>query len=127
MGIGVLAALQFLGGLLLAFASLFLMLLSLDGPAIGFVLTLGLLLFSILLAYAAWGLWSGRGWAWTLNVVLGVIGIVGDAVGIALGDVSYLVSLAVGLIIIWYLFRPHVKRFFAGEYVAPISTEPLGD
>jgi hypothetical protein len=51
---------------------------------------------------------NGLGWAWGLGLVVAVIGIV-------LGLPSLpgsIVSILLKVLIIYYLTRPHVKRFF---------------
>ena len=109
-GIALLAILQFVGGILLVFVSLVIWATS-PWVAGDFLL----LLFCLLLAYAALGLWSGRSWAWPLNVVLVVLGIILGSIGIALGAFAEVGGLAAGLIILWYLFRPSVRQFYMRE------------
>jgi hypothetical protein len=71
------------------------------------VLVLGILYFAVGVGY-----FGGKGWAWTLGIIVTVISIIIDGVQIAFGAVSNLFGLVIGLIIIYYLTRPHVKAFF---------------
>jgi len=63
----------------------------------------------------AWGLWTGKGWAWILSLLLAVLGIVLSAVSLARGAFGPLIVLVLDVIIVYYLFRPNVRTFF-GEY-----------
>lgn len=113
----VVSGLLILGGLALAILGPFLgmglsetMGTSMPGLA-GFVVTfIGVVLLLIGSAgfVVAWGLWTGRGWAWTLAFVLAVLGIVIDVFRLPMSIVGILIN---GLII-WYLWQPHVKAFY---------------
>jgi Predicted membrane protein (DUF2127) len=121
-GVAILAVLDLLGGIalilfggLLAAAGGSSMLSSYGygaytGIAAGFGLALAV--GGLLALLVGWGLWTGRGWAWTLGVVLYGIGLVFSIVGLVTGGASVLVSLVIDAIILWYLFRPHVKAYF---------------
>lgn len=65
----------------------------------------------------AWGLWSGRGWAWTISLILAVLGIIVSVVFLARGGLGTLVVLILDAVIVYYLFTPNVRAFF-GEYGA---------
>jgi len=56
----------------------------------------------------SYGFWNGRAWAWTIGIVLNVISLISDLASLPSGIVSLLLS---GLIL-YYLTRPHVKRYF---------------
>jgi len=81
---------MFLGGLVL-------------GVVGGIMTVIGLVSFAV-----AYGYLNGLGWAWGLGLVVAVIGIV-------LGLPSLpgsIISILLEVLIIYYLTRPHVKRFF---------------
>lgn len=80
------------------------------------VILLGILAFA-----AGWGGWSGKGWAWTLNIILGGVTIVSYLFSITLGEWSYVVGLVIEPYILWYLWRPHVKAYFRRADVTPPS------
>jgi hypothetical protein len=84
------------------------------GIAIGAVL-LALAIVSFVVAY---GLLKGRGWAWTVTVILSIISIVLNAISIAAGNLASIVSIIISGIILYYLYRPHVKAYF-GKGVSP--------
>lgn len=70
------------------------------------------LILGILYLAVGIGFFGGKGWAWTLGIIVSVVGIVLDIVQIAFGGYSSIVGLIIGLLIIYYLMRPHVKAFF---------------
>jgi hypothetical protein len=78
------------------------------GIAIGVVL-LALAIVSFIVAY---GLLKGLGWAWTVTVILSIISIVLNALSIAAGNIASIISIIISGIIIYYLYRPHVKAYF---------------
>jgi len=69
----------------------------------------------------AWGLLRGKGWAWSLAVTLSLIWIVLCLLWIR----SSYVIIAGAAIIIYYLYRPHVKAFFGkgGTYTPPATPQ----
>ena len=70
----------------------------------------------------AFGLWKGKGWAWTISTIVLFIGIVIDMISLprrSVGDiVSSIVSIAINAVILYYLFRPHVKAYFGKTMAA---------
>ncbi|MEW5840185.1 hypothetical protein [Nitrososphaera sp.] len=70
---------------------------------------IGLAIFSFVVA---WGLLKGRGWAWTATVVLAVISIVMNAISLVAGNWAAIISIIISGVIIYYMYRPHVKAFF---------------
>jgi hypothetical protein len=78
------------------------------GIAIGAVL-LAIAIVSFVVAY---GLLKGLGWAWTITVILSIISIVLNAISIAAGNIGGIVSIIISGIILYYLYRPHVKAYF---------------
>ena len=66
-------------------------------------------LYRSLLPY---GLLKGIGWAWTATIILSIIGIILNALSIALGNMAGIISIVISGAIIYYLYRPHVKAYF---------------
>ena len=123
-GISIIAGLEVLGGLfflgigaLLFFAGAFVSQLTalIPGVVVG---TIGvvLIIFGLVTFFIAYGVWNGRGWAWTVGVVFAALGLIIGLMTLPGGIVTLLVD---GLII-YYLTRPHVKKFFGKEPV-PLS------
>ena len=73
----------------------------------GILIAIGILSFVV-----SYGLLKGRTWAWTLTVVLSIISIVLNVISIAAGNIASIVSVIISGIILYYLFRPHVKAYF---------------
>jgi hypothetical protein len=71
------------------------------------VIILGIVSFIV-----AYGLLKGAGWAWSLTVVLSIVSIVLNAISIATGNFGGIISIIISAIILYYLYRPHVKSFF---------------
>jgi len=83
----------------------------------GVVSVIGVVLLILALLYLglAWGLWTGKGWAWTLSLILAVLGIIISLLGLLRGRLGILIVLILDAVIVYYLFRPNVRTFF-GEY-----------
>lgn len=84
-----------------------------------FIGGLGIAFGAVLVAIAivsfvvAYGLLKGRGWAWTLAIVLSIISIVWNAITLATAaNFGGIISIITSGIILYYLFRPHVKEYF---------------
>ena len=59
------------------------------------------------------GLLKGRGWAWTVTIILSIISIVWNTITIATAaNFGGIISIIIDAIIIYYLYRPHVKAYF---------------
>jgi hypothetical protein len=89
-------------------------------PVIGTILIIVALLDAVL----AYGLWSGRGWAWILSLILAAVGILFSLISLVFrGGVGGLVTLIIDAVIVYYLTRPNVKAFF-GEIPLPAPAPP---
>jgi hypothetical protein len=89
------------------------------------VVGLVLVAVGILGLATAYGLWGGRNWAWlitrlwaSLCIIAGVVGVglslLGDTltsqiVGAIIGSTG---AAVVAAVVLWYLYRPHVKAAF---------------
>jgi hypothetical protein len=82
----------------------------------------------------SYGLLKGKGWAWIITIIISIIGIAINVISAITGGVSDIstinnidgssnnslitgiigsaVGIAINVIIIYYLYRPHVKLFF---------------
>ncbi|HXT83354.1 MAG TPA: hypothetical protein VN704_03325 [Verrucomicrobiae bacterium] len=74
----------------------------------GFLLVLGSA--SILVSI---GLYKGKGWSWTFLLVLSGFGAAGYLLNIVNGNKISIAGLIINIIIIYYLYRPNVRRFFS--------------
>jgi lysylphosphatidylglycerol synthetase-like protein (DUF2156 family) len=75
-------------------------------------LGIGFLIAGLIGLVVGWGLWTGKGWAWWLTVILEALGLLSGLAGIARGDPTSLIGLLIAALILWYMFKPHVKDFF---------------
>ena len=83
-------------------------LLGVGGVAVGGILIiLGLISFIV-----AWGLLKGKSWAWSVTVILSIISVVIGIISLVAGNFGSIVNIIIAGIIIYYLYRPHVKAFF---------------
>jgi|SRR5215831_15287979 len=101
------------------------------GPIIGIGLVFvagGAISLALGVAYLVmgYGLWKGKGWAWTISTILLIIGIIIDIISlprtIATGSSNagsnlsgVIVSIGINAFILYYLYRPHVKAYFGRE------------
>jgi len=102
-----------------------------DIPLLGVILAMGgaiALIFTIIAAVEfimAWGLLGGKGWAWTLTIVLTFLAIALGLLSLTSPSAFTLIGLAMNALIVYYLFRPNVKAFFgkgpAGTYKPPAT------
>ncbi len=67
----------------------------------GITVALGIMSFVM-----AWGLLKGKTWAWTITLILTVISLIFDIPSMNI------IGIIIDIIILYYLFRPHVKAYF---------------
>ncbi len=65
----------------------------------------------------AYGFWKGRRWGWGLGIIFPIVGIIGSIILFLVNSelenlVIIIPSVIIGLIILIYLTRPHVKAYF---------------
>ncbi len=60
----------------------------------------------------AWGLFTGKGWAWIITVILAIISVIFSLIGIASGGAPSIVSLIINGVILYYMYRPNVRAYF---------------
>jgi len=77
--------------------------------------------FSFILAY---GLWTGRRWAWTLSIVLALIGLGISTIGLFFGNYFNLVPMIFYTLILVYLMTYNVRAFF-GRLGYPMPYPPM--
>jgi hypothetical protein len=111
LGISIIAGLQMIGGAILTLVGVSYFTIWRDFSI--FFLFLGIFSFII-----GWGLWEGKRWAWIIYVIVVALGIL---VSLLTFD---LVSLIFAGLILWYMFQPHVKRYFGIEAEPSSSYTP---
>jgi len=79
---------------------------------IGLLVTVILIPLGIANLVVAYGLWKGKRWAWTITLVLSLIGIALGLASIVTGSIVAIWPVIINAIVIYYLYRPNVKAFF---------------
>ncbi len=87
------------------------------GPILGAIAAV-LIAIGIASIVVAIGLLKGKGWAWTLTMILSFIGIAISIAEIVVANYGGIANLVINGIILYYLFRPNVKAYF-GRIPAP--------
>jgi len=124
-GITIIAGLVVIGGATFTLQGLFLSLFHIRFPYTGLFLISGYigdgifyLVTGIFLLLIGWGLWEGKRWAWIIYVILAVLDVLLSLITFNI----YLLFLAV--FILWYMFEPHVQRYFGMETEPTSSYTP---
>lgn len=81
-----------------------------------------LLVLGAISLVVAYGLFKAKKWAWTINVALSIITIVIGVVSIATGNIGSIASIAISGVILYYLYRQHVKAYFGKAVQAKAAT-----
>jgi len=123
-GVIVLVVLEVLGGILGLGGGLLLLglaeIMMFRPRAEGLLLVVGLI-FTTMGAtqlFLAYGLWNGKGWAWTWTLAFAVIGVILAFVSMLRGNLWDIVRLIADVLLIYYLNTSKVKGFF-GRASAP--------
>lgn len=77
---------------------------------------------SLIWLAAGFGLLNGKGWAWTLEMLVNVLLLIGAIAFTALGNYSSIGGIVIPGLMIWYLTRTRVKAFFGKAPWAPTPT-----
>jgi hypothetical protein len=109
IGVTIIALLAILGGIAFLVSGLGTLVLI---PLIGIFLGSGLFILGLAYFLMAYGLWKGKGWAWTLTLILSGIGIIIGIGSMVVGNFGSIFHTIINAIIIYYLYRPNVKAFF---------------
>jgi uncharacterized membrane protein (DUF2068 family) len=81
-----------------------------------------ILILGVASLVVAYGLFKAKKWAWTTSVVLSIISIAMGIVSIVTGNIGSIVSIAISGLILYYLYRPHVKAYF-GKTVQQVASQ----
>ena len=86
------------------------------------ILGVVMLILGITYLIVSYGLLKGKGWAWAITIIVTIIGLIIQVTSaIIMGSVtssimyglgSHIIGIIISGIIIFYMFRPHVKAFF---------------
>ena len=81
-----------------------------------------LIIMGIVSLIVACGLFKAKKWAWTISVALSIINIAIGVISIVGGNIGSIANIAISGIILYYLYRPHVKAYFGKSVSAKIAT-----
>jgi uncharacterized membrane protein HdeD (DUF308 family) len=103
LGVTIIAVLTAIGGIIF-----------LASGAVLLLIGIGIIFLALGVAYLvmAYGLWTGKRWAWTITLILSGIGIILAIISIAAGNIGSIVSIIIHAVVIYYLYRPSVKVYF---------------
>ncbi len=62
----------------------------------------------------AWGVLNGKGWSWTITVILAIISLIFSVLSLGGASFTSVVTLIINGIILYYMYRPPVKTYFGG-------------
>lgn len=107
----------------------------------GVGIAVGAIVLAVGIGYlvVSYGLLKGKGWAWTITVILTIIAIavqivsgttasmfnasfIEDTNTFVTGIIAQIVGIAINGVILYYLYRPNVKTFF-GKSLPPTSIQ----
>ena len=103
LGVSIVAILTAIGGIVF-----------LTSGAVLLIIGIGIIFLAVGIAFlvVTYGLWKGKRWAWTVTLILSVIGIILAIASLAVGNMGAIVSIIIHGVVIYYLYRPNVKAFF---------------
>jgi hypothetical protein len=78
-----------------------------------------LIILGIVSFIVAWGLLKAKGWAWIVTIILSIISLVIGVISLVGGNVGSIVNIVIAGVIIYYMYRPHVKAYFGRTHIAP--------
>jgi len=111
-------ALIFLGFVMLILGDVAIAMLGLTTPIPGLVpaalMVVACIMFVLALLYLfiVWGLWEGKGWAWTVALVFVILGMLSSVISMLSGSYQNVIALLIQVLIVYYLYRPQVKAYF---------------
>lgn len=113
LGVTILGILWIIGGIILLMSGLGVaafggLLLGSAGTAFGAII----ILLGLLHIIIGVGCFAGWPWVWTIGVILALISLVNAIYAIFTIGWGALLSLVITVILLYYLFQPHVKAFF---------------
>ena len=95
-GVTILAILEIVSGIMMGNEGVAVL-----GAISGITVVLGAMSF-----FMAWGLLKGKSWAWTITLILTIISLIFDLPSMNV------IGIIIDIVILYYLFRPHVKAYF---------------
>ena len=58
------------------------------------------------------GCFKGWGWVWTIGVIITIIYLILGIIDLVQSGASALIGIIISIVILWYLFKDNVKKYF---------------
>ena len=93
----------------------------------GVVEVIGVIILVVAFLYLvlAYGLWSGKSWAWIVSLILAGLGIIFSLLALLVRGWLAILALILDAVIIYYLLQPKVKAFFGEAKITPSAPPPV--
>jgi hypothetical protein len=69
-------------------------------------------ILAIIYLIIAWALFNGKSWARKIIIILTIIDLVTGTITLAIGNVFEITSIILDIIVLYYMWRPHVIAYF---------------
>jgi hypothetical protein len=79
---------------------------------LGGVFTAIFAIIAVISFLIAGALFSGKRWGRTITIVFSIINLIIEAVSLVSGNPFAIASVILNIIILWYMWRPHVIAYF---------------
>lgn len=96
------------------------------GTAIGGLLAMFFGIIALIEFVIAAGLLSGRSWGRKVVIVLSIIDLILEAVTLLGGNIFAIAFIILDIIVLYYMWRPHVKAYFEGASYKPAQAQATG-
>jgi hypothetical protein len=111
-GILIITILTIISGILLVMMSIYAFNLLLPRGGIYLMGPAFLLILGVASLLTAYGLYMGKNWSWKLLLVLSGFGAAGYLLNVVNGQFISIFGVLYNSIIIYYMYRPHVRRYY---------------
>ena len=64
----------------------------------------------------AGALFSGKRWGRTVVIILSIVSLILGVLSLAMGNPFSVITIILDLVVLWYMWRPHVIAYFTGDY-----------
>lgn len=110
----VIALLELLGALIMIGCAIGSFLgLTIFGDVYSGAVTAGICLISALVCLVLFaGFWKGWNLWWYIGIIVSILGIISGLISLFSGDIMVIPSLLITVFVLFYLFKPNVKRYF---------------
>ena len=68
--------------------------------------------------FIAWGLITGKGWAWIITIIVTIIMAIVNIIQLANGRYEHVIGLIINGVILYYMYRPQVKAYFGRKSIS---------